>query len=163
MNNLKIPGYQNFEKLRNGKSGGGLLTSITEDLNPVLINSANEDIELITVEINVDNQKIRIINGYGPQEYDETKMILSYWHELEAEVIRAKDSNRNIIIQMDANAKLGSNIIKGDPHKMSNNGKLLHDLIKRQDLLVVNSLDICNGSITRERTVENKCEKSLIT
>lgn len=37
MRKLKIPGYQNFERLRNGKPGGGLLTSIIEDLDPVLI------------------------------------------------------------------------------------------------------------------------------
>ena len=73
--NLKIPEYQNFERIRSGKSGGGLLTSITEDLNPILIHTANEDIELMTVEINVGEEKIRVINGYGPQEYDETNHI----------------------------------------------------------------------------------------
>ena len=35
-------------------------------------------------------------------------------------------------------------------------------LIDRQDLVVVNSLDICRGSITRERTFEYKTEKSVI-
>ena len=51
MRKLKIPGYQNFERLRNGKPGGGLLMSIIEDLDPVLIYTASEDIELMTVEI----------------------------------------------------------------------------------------------------------------
>ena len=160
--NLKIPGYQNFERIRNGKSGGGLLTCIIEDLNPVLINTANEDIELMTVEVNIGSEKIRIINGYGPQEHDDTNSIISFWQELETEVISANDLNRNIIIQMDANAKLGPDIIKGDPQKMSNNGKLLYDFIQRQDLIIVNALDICKGSITRERTLENKSEKSII-
>ena len=105
---------------------------------------------------------MRIINGYGPQEHEDTSSILRYWQELEAEVINAKDCNRDIIIQMDANAKLGSDIIKGDPHKMSNNGKLLYDLVERQDLVIVNALDICKGSITRERAFEDKSEKSIL-
>ena len=71
---LKIPGYQTFERIRNGKSGGGLLTSIIDDLNPVLIYTAGDDIELLTVEVNVGNEKIRIFNGYGPQEYDDISL-----------------------------------------------------------------------------------------
>ena len=48
---------------------------------------------------------------------------------------------------MDANAKLGSDIIKGSPHKISSNGKLLNDLIDTRDLVVVNSLDICSAGV----------------
>ena len=159
---IRIPGYQNFERIRKGKAGGGLLTSVIDDLEPVLIATANDDIELMTVEVKVGSENIRIINGYGPQEHDDTSTILSFWHELEAEVIKAKDENRDILVQMDANAKLGSEIVKGDPHKMSGNGKLMQDLLERQDLIVVNSLDICKGTITRERVTENMSEKSVI-
>ena len=135
--NLNLPGYQNFERLRNGKSGGGILTCIIEDLDPVLIHVANDDIELMTVEVKVGTEKIRVINGYGPQESEDSIAIINYWQEFESEVIKANDLNINVIIQMDANAKLGSDIIKGCPHKMSNNGKLLYDIIERQDLIVV--------------------------
>ena len=43
---IRIPGYQNFERVRSGTLGGGLLTSILEDLNPVLISTAKDDIEI---------------------------------------------------------------------------------------------------------------------
>ena len=62
--------------------GGGLLTSVIDDLEPVLIATANDDIELMTVEVKVGSENIRIINGYGPQEQDDTSTILSFWHEL---------------------------------------------------------------------------------
>ena len=117
----------------------------------------------MTVEVNIGSEKIRIINGYGPQEHDDTNSIISFWQELETEVISANDLNRNIIIQMDANAKLGPDIIKGDPQKMSNNGKLLYDFIQRQDLIIVNALDICKYSITRERTLEISQKNQLST
>ena len=41
---------------------------------------------------------------------------------------------------MDANAKLGQQYIKGDPHSQSDNGKLLAEIINRHALCVVNSL-----------------------
>ena len=45
---------------------------------------------------------------------------------------------------------------------MSNNGKLMLDIIKRQSLHIANSFDLCEGTITRERSVGEKSEKSII-
>ena len=115
-----------------------------------------------TAEAKLGDRKIRIINGYGPQEDDDVQDVLGFWQELEEEVIRGKDEGCFILIEMDANAKVGNTIIKGDPHKMSNNGKLLHDIIERQNLVIGNSLDLCKGVITRERLFEDKTEKSVI-
>ena len=75
---LKLPGYQNFEKIRNGKAGGGLLTSVLEDLNPILISTTKDDIEILTVEASVGFGKIRIINGYGPQEDVDIICVLNF-------------------------------------------------------------------------------------
>ena len=63
-----------------------------------------------------------------------------------------------IIIEMDANAKVGNNVIKGDPHTITKNGKLLLDLTSRQALHIANAEDECNGVITRERNVDKKTE-----
>ena len=43
----------------------------------------------------------------------------------EAEIMKAKDDNCMILIEMDANAKVGSDIIKNDPHSITNNGKIM--------------------------------------
>ena len=80
---IKIPGYQIFEKLRNGKGGGGLLTAVAEDLEPVLVSTGSEDTDIITVEAKVEKHRIRIINGYGPQEDDEKNQILNFWQDIE--------------------------------------------------------------------------------
>ena len=45
---------------------------------------------------------------------------------------------------------------------MTRNGKLLMDIVERQNLVVTNSLDICKGTITRERVFEKKVERSVI-
>ena len=54
-----------------------------------------------------------------------------------------------ILIQMDGNAKLGKEIISGDPHNISENGRLLANLIESENLFLLNSADICQGAITR--------------
>ena len=62
---------------------------------------------------------------------------------------------------MDANAKMGKEFIKKDPHEMSANGKLLNGVIERQGLRVVNGSDKCKGNITRFRRTINGEEKKL--
>ena len=159
---VKLPGYQLFEKTRKNRGGGGLLTCVDENTNPVLISNCKDDTEILTVEANMENKKIRIINGYGPQEDDDIQDILGFWQDFEGEVIKAKDDGCFILIEMDANAKVGRDIITGDNHIMSSNGKLLLDVIDRQDLVIANSLDICKGVVTRVREFENRAEKSTI-
>ena len=88
---MKIPGYQAFDKVRSIKGGGGLLTMVDEDLNPVLVSQGNDDVEILVVEANIGEKKLRIINAYGPQEDDNSQDILSFWQELEGEVIKAKE------------------------------------------------------------------------
>ena len=64
---------------------------------------------------------------------------------------------------MDANSKLGPQIVKNDPHDQTPNGKLLAGIISRHGLLVVNGLeDRCEGNITRRRVTKNGIEESII-
>ena len=63
---------------------------------------------------------------------------------------------------MDANSKSGPNLIQKDPHCQSSNGKILENIIEKHDLIVVNNLEICSGSITRKRTTVNGVEESII-
>ena len=51
--------------------------------------------------------------------------------------------------------KLGKEIIDGDPHLMSSNGKLLFDIIERQNLIVVNATNKCHRVITRQRILKS--------
>ena len=80
---IKVKGYQIFEKTRNGKGGGGLLTAVDEDLEPVLVSTGQDDVEILTVETKLGNSKIRVINGYGPQEDEEKQITLNFWLEIE--------------------------------------------------------------------------------
>ena len=63
---------------------------------------------------------------------------------------------------MDANAKLGKDLINGDPNTMSDNGKILWDITQRRSCLVVNTTNKCKGTITRNRSRSGKTEESVI-
>ena len=112
-----------MKKIRVGQGGGGLLTAVDEDLVPVLVSTGNDDeAEIITVQIKVGKHDIRVINAYGPQEDDSNGKIFSFWQEVENEIISAKENSCLVIVQMDANAKVGKQKIKEDPNEESNNG-----------------------------------------
>ena len=161
---LKLKGYQIYETFRTGGvEGGGLLTAVDDNINSVLISVGNdENIEILVVQANVWDYNIRIINAYGPQEDDSPTKIINFWQEIEEAVLAAKDSNCFVLIQLDANAKIGMENLKNDPHNITANGKIMLDIIKRQNLIVANTLELCNGLITRERVTKAGIEKSII-
>ena len=67
LKSLKIENYQIFETIRNGY-GGGLMTAVDANLEPALIEAANDECEILVVQIKLGGSKVRIINCYGPQE-----------------------------------------------------------------------------------------------
>ena len=70
---------------------------------------------------------------------------------------------KSVIIQLDANSKVGSEFIPKDNHIQSPNGALLGGIITRNNLVLVNGLqDRCTGLITRKRTTVNSVEESII-
>ena len=119
------------------------MTVVDEDLEPVLVSCGNEDVDVIAVQTKVGNNRIRVINGYGPQEDEDKQQLLNFWHEIEKEVISAKDNGCMMIMEMDANAKVGREVIANDPHNQTNNGKILVDMVSRNNLVIANALDIC--------------------
>ena len=115
------------------------------------------------VEINNGSKKLRIFNAYGPQELDvSTQRKLNFWQNLEKEIISAYDSNCEIIIQLDANAKVRPKVIPNDPNSQSENGRLMMEMLARQNLHLVNASLLCKGLITRQRTAAGRVEQSIL-
>ena len=75
---------------------------------------------------------IRIIAGYGPQECAPVAVRETYRTTIEEQVTRAYLAGSMVLIAEDANAKLGPDFIEGDPHPISENGKLQAGMIERQ-------------------------------
>ena len=68
-----------------------------------------------------------------------------------------------IIIQIDSNAWAGENITPGDPNPQNKNLTYLEEFLKSFPALnVVNTLQSCNGFITRQRKTTVGEEKSIL-
>ena len=97
-----------------------------------------------------------------PQEDSNEEIRKSFFLKLDEEIKRAKVAGTLICLELDANSKLGPVIVPGDPHPQSRNGKFLENLLYENDLIVVNSLDLCDGKITRYRKTTKRTEKSIL-
>ena len=89
---------------------------------------------------------------------------MPFFLALEIEIEKATLAGKSIIIEMDANSKVGKDVIPGDPsEKASENGKLFLEILdQHSNLHLVNSTNLCKGLITRSRTANNIEEKSII-
>ena len=150
-----------FEAIRT-KKGGGTAIAVHESLKPKLIEEYSDEFELLVVEVETKENNIRIISGYGPQENIEEEKRVPFFLAIETEVEKATLAGKSIIIETDANSKLGSKYIPNDPHEQSPNGALLAAIIERQNLILGNGSPKCRGTITRLRTTTNRTEKSAI-
>ena len=82
---------------------------------------------------------------------------------LEDEILKSSLLGKSIIVQPDANSKLGPESIAKDIHDQSPNGALLGGIVKRNNLVVANGLnDRCRGLVTGRRTTVNSEEESII-
>ena len=101
---IKIGDYVIFEKLRNTKTnGGGLVIGCKQELNPIWVRDGGEEAETLSIDIFVQQFKIRCCTGYGCQEGDLKEKKDAFWEYLDAEVLEAKKAASGLIIQMDGN------------------------------------------------------------
>ena len=147
-NKVKLADYVIFEHIRNKIGGGGLLTAVHKNLNPVSIGNEEEE-EVLTVQASIMNRKVRFINAYGPQETSPEETKAMFFNKLDEEIKSAQMAGTLVCIEMDANSKLGYELIPGDPKAKSKNGKCLQRVIEENNLVCVNSTDLCQGVIMR--------------
>ena len=60
--------YQIFEMLRKEKVGGGLAIGVVPELNPVWISEGNDEVEVLVVQVEIQQLKLRCLTAYGPQK-----------------------------------------------------------------------------------------------
>ena len=97
-------------------------------LNPVLVSQGDsDDVEILVVQIDINDMPIRVITGYSPKENSPNAQ--DFYSRLDEEIESSITAGCGTIIEMDFNAKLGDEIIKGDKHEMSSNGELLFDVL----------------------------------
>ena len=118
-----------YELNRKERNGGGIAIGVKEELKPVWIGEGNDDTEILTVEVDISGIRVRCIGGYGPQEKDAIDKKKAFWERLSAEVEDAAENNAGFMLQMDGNLWAGVDVVKGDPNKCNQNGKLFKDFL----------------------------------
>ena len=159
---INIDEYIIFEAIRTNKKNGGTAIGIYKSLNPILIQEYSSEFELLVVEVKVNKMEIRVISGYGPQENLPDNQRAAFYIALDVEIERACLAGKEIIISMDANAKLGKDWIPNDKHSICKNGKFLENILKKHKLVVGNGHMKCKGLITRKRVTTRSTEESTI-
>ena len=158
---FKVPEFELFEAIRKVKENGGSIIGVHKAMKPVLVEEYSEEFELIVVEIVIANKHVRVMTGYGPQEYWKPHEKQPFFDALEIEVVKAELVGCSVYIQIDANSKLGPAYISHDK-KQSPNGKILAGIVDRQKLVVGNGMKQCKGTITRKRVTVESVEESSI-
>ena len=154
--------YHTFELIRKDKQGGGIAIGALEEIEPIFISEGDDTTEVLVIEINL-GEKIRCVNGYGPQENDPIIKKQKFWDKIGLEAEEALKNGIGFICQMDGNLHCGSEIVSGDPNPVNTNGKLFKQfLTKYPHLNVVNSTSLCEGIITRKRVANNKVEEAVL-
>ena len=88
---------------------------------------------------------------------------MPFFRALEEEIVKAKMNDKVLDIQLDANSKLGPEWISGGPHKQTSNAKIFSDLLKINELFVINGIKTkCVGKITRRRITRKVKAESII-
>ena len=147
--------------MRGERDGGGIVLSALKNLNPAFISDGGSDVEALTVDIHVNRLTISITTAYGPQESAKIDIKKSFWNYLE-EAERAKKDGKGFVLQGDLNCWLGPNILPHDKHEQNQNGKLFDKFVKNNNLVIVNTLPICKGLVTRSRIMLSKVEESTV-
>ena len=125
--NYKIDGYQIFEKIRpNRDGGGGIMTLVKEEMSPVWVSEGDDNVEIMSVNIQAGSMTVRVINGYGFQENNSDEKKNKFWNHMNKEVDEANNNNEDILIQLDGNIWVGSEIIPGDPNPQNKGGKIFY-------------------------------------
>ena len=158
-----INDFQVYYLNRQRSQGGGIALGVNNNIESTIINEGDDETEMLSVKLFVHKMTIRIVTAYGPQENAKKDKKTAFWEALEKEVNCSEFENEGFILQMDGNLHEGQDLIKSDPNKKNQNGKLFLEFLERnKQLTVVNSLDICEGIITRSRDVEDKTEKAIL-
>ena len=89
------------------------------------------------MEIWAQGFPIRLICGYGPQEYDRKERKEAFWTYLNSEAQKAQQDGAALIIQMDGNLRVGKEIVPNDPKNQNQKESILMNFLKRIPIKVL--------------------------
>ena len=86
-----LDSYQLYELIRddNPGQGGGLCIGVSKDLTSCLLREGGQEVECLSVQVQVGQQELVVVNGYVPQMVASQVRKELFWEYLEREVVEA--------------------------------------------------------------------------
>ena len=153
----KIAGMKKFEKFRNGKKTGGIVTWVKQNLNPKKLQIKDDENTVegqhyVWVTCGDSEHPLAIgICYWRGQDNEEAREVNNKIAENMIDYINwARKNNHKIILLGDFNAWIGDDIqgINGNWPEINRNGRLIRSIAKRMDLTLYNNSDRCTGMWT---------------
>ena len=162
---INIPKYFSYVKNRE-KNKGEVATLVVNNLkNDVIkVTEGKGNDEYIITRINSSTPAVNVINIYGEQEGRSTKEeIEQSWLRLMCDVKQIENRNEALLIMGDMNRAVGNDEwgTKGNKERVSNGGKLIRDLLKTNQYILLNNLNLVEGGpwtfIDRQDSTRKSC------
>ena len=132
-NNLINASY--LRKDGNGE-GGGVMLVIKDCISALVVDKDISHGEGMWVSVNNGRVNIRIGVVYNPQESRVNKEC-------------AKAKHQHILLMGDMNCKVGD-AVRGNKSEATVGGKMLKKMVKNNNLIIVNDVEECKGTWTRQ-------------
>ena len=110
----------------------------------------NEVANMLGIRVELMNTGLRVYTAHLKQQSTNSRDdIRDQFEEVRKQFKYANSCEEGIVMVFDANVHVGDTIIKGCTDKQDWGGKLIRDIIKEENLVLVNAADVCTGVITR--------------
>ena len=155
---IGIEGYSFFGKARQTGKGGGVGVFVKNTKKHIVApHYSTRELEILWVSIH-RNSELPLYVGvyYGKQEKTCTNATIAHEMDLLSEELLELGREGEILICMDANAKIG---LMGED--VSRNGKLIKEVFEECEIEVLNGTEKCSGLITRQNR-KRPAERSAI-
>ena len=85
---LKFDNFCVFEKVRGQNEGGGLLTLVHQNFEPIMLSreETKGSENILIVEAKINKMKVRFLNAYGPQETCSIEDKTDFYSSLDQEI-----------------------------------------------------------------------------
>ena len=148
---IKLEGYKIIPKNINER-GRGILIAIKKELENITSVVMEEENPAEQLWIKISNERINIRVGliYAPQE-SRTKLpeLAEMYKKIEKQIETGKNNKEKTLVIGDLNCKIGEKI-KGNTEQISKGGKLLIKLAEKNNMEIINTTEVCEGTWTRD-------------
>ena len=139
-----------FRKIDLRAKEGGISTSYKTSLKPYVSKVAedNNGDEFMITRVDHVIPALNIVHIYGQQESRVSRgKLIESWEKIKEELVLIKERNEAALIVGDLNRDIGNDEygVIGNHDNISYGGKLVRELIKTGEYIMVNNMNIAKG------------------